>query len=171
MSRHPSYIPATLVARHVQALKAGGWTEPEIAAAAGVDRRTIHSVVAGARPHVHRRTATAILALTPSDAPNRVPAIGAMRRLQALAVMGWPLAHVGNVAGMYWTQVNDVVAGRRKRIPRDQAEAIDTVFRALSTTPGPSARTRTIAARNGWVSARAWDDIDNPAAELTEAAA
>jgi lambda repressor-like predicted transcriptional regulator len=158
------YVPTTLVARHVTALKAGGWTEPEIAAAAQVDRRTVRNIVTTAHPRVHRHTATVILALSPSNAPNRVPAVGAMRRIQALAVMGWPIAHIGTAAGMQGTQVNELMAGRRKRIPRQQAEAIDKVFRALWATPGPSRRTRTVAARNGWVPALAWDDIDNPEA-------
>jgi hypothetical protein len=88
-----------------------------------------------------------------------------MRRIQALALMGWPIAHVGTAAGMHGTQVNELMAGRRKRIPRKQADAINKVFRALWMTPGPSPRTRTIAARNGWVPALAWDDIDDPNAE------
>lgn len=148
-----SYVPTALVARHVAALKSGGWTEPEIAAAAGLDRRTIHNITSAGRPTVHQSTATAILKLAPCDAPNRVPATATMRRLQALAALGWPLAHVGHVAGMYLTQVNDVAAGRRKRIPREQAEAVDSVYRALCATPGPSPRTRTAAARNGWTAA------------------
>jgi len=164
METRPGYIPAALIARHIAALKDGGWTEPEIAAAAGLDRSTVHGIVTASHPHVHQRTAVAVLALAPCNAPNRVPTLGTARRIQALAVMGWPLAHIGHVAGMYLTQINDVVAGRRKRITRAQAEAIDAVYRALCTTPGPSPRTRTIAARNGWVPAQAWDDIDNPAA-------
>lgn len=147
------YILAALVARHVAALKSDGWTEPEISAAANVDRRTIHNIATAARPNVLRSTAAAILQLAPCDAPNRVAATGTMRRLQALAALGWPLAHIGHVAGMYLTQVNDVAAGRRKRIPRQQAEAVDTVYRALRATPGPSPRTRTVAARNGWTAA------------------
>lgn len=166
-----AYVPAVLVARHVATLKAGGWTEPEIATAAGIGRRTLYAVVTAERPNVHQRTAAAIIALVPSGAPNRVPSIGTTRRLQALAVMGWPLAHIGHVAGMYSTKVNDLVAGRRKRIPRAQADAIDKVYRALCATPGPSSSTRTAAARNGWASAEAWTDIDDPAATPLEVAA
>lgn len=175
-STHPitggcGYTPARLVARHVASLKAGGWTEPEIASAAGVDRRTVHNIAAEARPNVHWRTAVAVLTLAPSKAPNRVPALGATRRIQALAVIGWPIAHIGTVAGMRMTLANELMAGRRKRIPRQQAEAIDTVFRTLRGIPGPSQRTRTIAARNGWFPAEAWDDIDDPTAQPRPAAA
>ena len=157
-----NYVPTSLVGRHVAALKSGGWTDPEIATAAGIDRRTVHNITTAGRPTVHRSTATAILKLSPCGAPNRVPATGAMRRLRSLAAMGWPLAHVGHVAGMYLTQVNDVAAGRRKRIARQQAEAIDTVYRALCGTPGPSPRTRAAAVRNGWTAAT--DDVDSPVA-------
>lgn len=158
----PGYIPTDRITGHIRLLHQAGWTNVEIADTAGVDRRTVHNILTGYVATVHRPTAAAILALKPEDVPNRVPAIGPMRRIQALAVMGWPIAHTGDAAGMRGTQVTELMAGRRKRIPREQAEAIDRIFRKRCMQPGPSPRTRTIAARNGWVSALAWDDIDDP---------
>lgn len=151
---------ASLVARHLRTLQAGGWTQLDIAAAARVDRRTVHNVLSGRVTTVHQRTAHAILALLPGRPPARVPSIGTVRRLQALAVMGWPTTHIGAIAGL--TRVNDLMAGGLKRIPRAHATAIDTVFRTLRDTDGPSQLARSVAARNGWVPASAWCDIDDP---------
>ncbi|MFE0808171.1 hypothetical protein ACFW34_11895 [Streptomyces sp. NPDC058848] len=158
----PGYVPTTPVIQHIHTLRKGGWTNTEIADTAEVDRRTIHNILHGEVATVHQRTITSILKLRPEDAPNRVPAIGTRRRLEALAVMGWPISHIGAEAGIYGTQVTEIVVGRRQRIPRDQAEAVARIFREKALTPGPSKRTRTIAAQNGWVSALAWDDIDDP---------
>ncbi|MDX3068434.1 hypothetical protein PV518_40840 [Streptomyces sp. ND04-05B] len=159
----PGYIPTDRITGHIAVLQQAGWTNTEIADTAGVDRRTIHNILHGYVARTHRPTAAAILALRPEDVPNRVPAIGTRRRIQALAYMGWPIAHIGAAAGMRGTQVNELMAGRRKRIPREQAEAVAALFRARLMTPGPSARTRATAARNGWASPLAWDDIDDPA--------
>lgn len=151
---------ASLVARHLRTLQAGGWTQLDIAAAAHVDRRTVHNVLNNRVTTVHQRTAHAILALRPSRPPARVPSTGTVRRLQALAVMGWPATHIGAIAGL--PRVNGLMAGDLKRIPRAHATAIDAVFRTLRDTDGPSQLSRSVAVRNGWVPASAWRDIDNP---------
>lgn len=158
----PGYIPTAPVIQHIHALKKAGWTNPEIADTAGVDRRTVYNILHAYVAQVHQRTAAAILALRPDDVPNRVPSLGTRRRMEALAVMGWPLAHIGREAGIHGTQVAELMAGRRKRIPRAQAEAVARIFRRRWMKPGPSQAARTIAARNGWVSALAWNDIDDP---------
>jgi hypothetical protein len=158
----PGYIPTDRITGHIRLLQNAGWTNIEIADVAGIDRRTIHNILHHYVATVHRPTAAAILQLKPEDVPNRVPSTGTMRRIQALAVMGWPISHTAQAAGIRGTQVNELMAGRRKRIPRVQAEAVEAVFRQRWNMPGPSPRTRTIAARNGWVSALAWDDIDDP---------
>ncbi len=158
----PGFIPTTPIIRRIRALQQAGWTYPEIAAAAGVDRRTVHNIMTGYVAHVHQRTATTIVGLRPADAPNRVPGIGTCRRIQALALMGWPITWTGREVGMRGSQVNELMAGRRKRIPRAQAEAVKALFEKRWMTPGPSVQARTVALRNGWVPALAWDDIDNP---------
>jgi hypothetical protein len=163
--------PSSLVARHLRNLQAAGWTQPEIAAAAHVDRRTVYNVLTGKVATVHQRTAHAILALRPRCAPRRVSVVGPVRRIQALAVMGWPTTHTGALAGLQLSQVNDLMSGRVKTVPRAHADAIDEVFRTLCHTAGPSPRTRTIAARNAWVPASAWHDIDNPQETATFGAA
>ena len=124
----PGFIPTQPLIRHIRTLQQAGWTHPEIADAAGVDRRTVHNITTGFVSSVHQRTATTILALRPADAPNRVASIGTRRRIQALALMGWPIAWTGREAGMYGSHVNEVMAGRRKRVTRAQAEAVKALF-------------------------------------------
>ncbi|TXJ78576.1 hypothetical protein E2C11_16345 [Streptomyces lavendulae] len=143
------FVPTGRIISHIGVLNTAGWTNGEIADAAGVDRRTIHNILHEYVAHTHRPTADSILRLRPENAPNRVPIIGTVRRIQALAVMGWPISQIGDLAGIRGTQVNELMAGRRKRIPRAQAEAVDRVFRERWMQPGPNVRTRTIAARNG----------------------
>lgn len=158
----PGYIPTDRITGHIHQLQRAGWTNVEIAAFAGVDRRTVHNILHNYVATVHRPTAAAILRLRPEDVPNRVPVIGSMRRVQALAAIGWPIAHIGAEAGVRGTLINELVAGRRKRLPLWEAQGIDRVFRERCMTPGPSKTARTVAARNGWVPPLAWDDIDNP---------
>jgi transcriptional regulator with XRE-family HTH domain len=156
------YIPTDRITGHIHTLQKAGWTNVEIADFAGVDRRTVHNILHNYVATVHRPTAAAILRLRPEDVPNRVPALGSMRRVQALAVMGWPVSHTGAAAGIRGTLVNELVAGRRKRVPLREAQEIARVFRERCMTPGPSKKARTCALRNGWASPLAWDDIDNP---------
>lgn len=158
----PGYVPAAPVARHIRHLLEAQWTQCDIAAASHVDRRTIHGLIKGERPHVQRPVAAAILALDPEDLPGRVPAIGTARRVQALAAIGWTLTQTARDAGLAMAFVRDLVAGRYQRVPRQTANAVDELYRARCMTPGPSASARTVADRNGWPSALAWDDIDNP---------
>ncbi len=158
----PGYLPATTITPHIRRLLAAGWTRVDIAAHAGIGRRTIQNILTGQQPNVQRHTATAITRLRPADAPTRVAAVGTVRRIQALACIGWAAKQTGQDAGLTSSFTGDLVAGAYQRIPRAAAVAVDEVFRARCMTPGPSSVARTVAARNGWVAPLAWDDIDDP---------
>jgi hypothetical protein len=157
----PGYTPARTVATHIRRLQQAGWTQPEIAAASGIHRRTLFGITASEREQVLRTTATAILALRPADAPRWVPAHGTARRMQALAAIGWTVVQTGQEAGLTGSWCRDLVTGRRPRVTRETAAAVDAVFRARCMTPGPSHHARVVAARNGWPPPLAWDDIDD----------
>lgn len=155
-------VPSPPVTDHTRRLLAAGWTRREIATRAGLERRTINSVAVGERPTVHRYTAGAIVKLRPQDAPARVLPHGTVRRVQALALMGWPATQIAAEAGLSRSFMGDMMSGRLRRIPREAAAAVAAVFRARWQDYGPSSIARTVAARNGWVSVWAWDDIDDP---------
>lgn len=158
----PGYTPADRVAAHIHRLQQAGWNMPEIAAASGVNRRTLFGITANERRHVLRTTAAAVLALQPASAPRWLLAHGTARRMQALAAIGWTVAETGQAAGLNGSGCRDLVTGRRRRVTREVAAAVDAVFRARCMTPGPSGHARTVAARNGWPPPLAWDDIDDP---------
>lgn len=96
---------------------------------------------------------------------------GTVRRLRALAALGWSLADVG--ARMSWSKAAvSYLRGRDRKVLRSTAELVAQIYDELSMSlPSPStpteradvSRTRLHAARAGWAPPLAWDDIDDPA--------
>lgn len=159
-----SYVDRAPVAAHVRTLLAARWNKHQIADVSGVSRKTVWNVLHSEGATVQLATAKALLALEPLKRPDgMVPALGAMRRLHALAAMGWPLAWAGEQSGLSYTAIRDISAGRSKSVHEEHFTAIDRVFRAHAMKPGPSALTRDLAWRKRWATALAWDDIDDPA--------
>jgi hypothetical protein len=99
-----------------------------------------------------------------------VPAAGTIRRAQALAVAGWPLARTAREAGLSPYRMDQVL--KADTVPVETARAVAAVYaRYNSTSPGlcgvshihaRAARDRAAAA--GWAPPAAWDDdtIDDP---------
>jgi len=158
----PGYTPARPVTAHLRRLLAAGWTRQEIAAAARVSPRTVYGLLRHERPGIQHDKAARLLALRPGDAPGLVCAAGTMRRLQALAAIGWPVTRTARDAGVAEAWARGIAGGQHQRINRNVADAIAAVYRARCMQPGPSRLARSVAARNGWVTGLAWDDIDNP---------
>lgn len=101
--------------------------------------------------------------------PVQLPAIGARRRLQALACNGWSIYRL---ADMLDCRPRDLLKTIRENrfITRARHERIDDLYRQLwASTPVPAnrfyeagiTRTRRYAAAHGWVPPLGWDDIDN----------
>lgn len=96
---------------------------------------------------------------------RRVPALGAARRLQALAVMGWPCSRIAELSGIDIMHLNETRRMLRDNIYLTTHERIDAVYRAYSTRRNEergAGFTRAHALRHGWVSPAAWDHIDDP---------
>ena len=93
--------------------------------------------------------------------PNRVPAIGARRRLQALMVNGWPshdlMAHLGYSTGGNWILYAE-------SLHVDTADRVAKMYDRLWDKPGPSKWVATWARNKGFAPPMAWDDvlIDDP---------
>ncbi|HLS03092.1 MAG TPA: hypothetical protein VK054_14140, partial [Beutenbergiaceae bacterium] len=104
----------------------------------------------------HRRV------LVESGTPLTVEATGTCRRLQALAVMGWPATVIAEHVGVTRETLRAITHGERHRVLRATAQAVMQVFGDLCMAVGPNPATATIAKRKGWVSTLAWDDIDDP---------
>jgi hypothetical protein len=91
-------------------------------------------------------------------APKRVPAIGARRRKQALAVIGWAevdlereFGPVPRLRGKRHANIDDTV-------DRWWRHAFDT----LGATDGPNQRAKATAKTKGWAPPLAWLNIDDP---------
>jgi hypothetical protein len=91
--------------------------------------------------------------------PSLIDKTGTIRRVHALARMGWPQRDIAALAG--FSRPADLTNTGRL-IHRDTAAAVDAVFRRLCMTPGPSRRVRAIAANRGYPGPLDWDDIDDP---------
>lgn len=158
----PAYVDRAIVAAHVRALLAAKWDRQEIADTAGVSRKTVFNVLNSTMPTMQIGTAQALLKLRPEDAPSWRAALGAMRRLRALSAMGWPLWWSAQQAGLSDTGIRDICSGRTQMVSRDRFDAIDRVYRAHAMQIGPSEAARTTARAKQWVTAAAWNDIDDP---------
>jgi DNA-binding CsgD family transcriptional regulator len=155
---------ATQTRHHIERLLAAGWTQAQIARAAGLAHRTISGVVAGAVT-VSNRTALAILTVPIGPAPNDhrdVDATGTIRRVRALVAIGWPIAHLADRFGMYPTALGNIARGELAQVRATTAETVATTYRELCYLPGPSQRVRNEARKKGWHGPLAWDDIDDP---------
>ncbi len=168
-------VPLETVATHIKWLAAQGLGSRQIAHLANVSRPTVDEITSpsGPRRGVTPRVASAILAVLPgldSCADNAlVPAAGTQRRLQALMVLGWPLAEIQRAtaaAALHKCMTRAQVTARLARAVRD---FYDTNWdRDPATRPHiPAAsitRTQSRAARAGWLPPLAWDDdtIDDP---------
>lgn len=160
----PSYIDRETVAAHVRALLVGGWTRREIADTANVARRTVWNILNDAQfASVQNATAQALFGLDPNAAPGFRPALGVCRRVRALCAMGWPLWWTAAKAGLSETGVRDISSGRTKSVSAARFDAIDRVYRTHAMRSGPSEAALKTARAKQWVTAAAWNDIDDPA--------
>lgn len=102
--------------------------------------------------------------------PRTVDTTGARRRIQALAVAGFPLRVVAEALGLPLNRLHRTMHG--KRMSPAEAGAIRAVYRRLrhadpavhGISADSAAKTRGHAAAKGWASPDAWDgvDIDDP---------
>lgn len=116
----------------------------------------------GPEARVQRTTRDAILA-----AQKPMTVLGARRRLQALACLGWSSIVIAERYGMHADNLNMLRRGDREHyIRRGFAARIAAAYDDLHMEPAPRGRGATwaqgYAAKNGWVPPLAWDDIDDP---------
>ena len=159
-------IPSQKVLEHVQQLQASGMGWRTIADTAGVARSVVARLLRydTSRPAQRLRVATVrkLMAVQPQPADGSfVNIVPTARRLQALIAIGYTQADLA--ARMGWTpqNINALVHGRRPNCTHGVAKTVSDLYEQLSANPGPSKRSRALAARNGWAPPLAWDDIDN----------
>ncbi|GAB2457703.1 hypothetical protein [Xylanimonas ulmi] len=190
-----AYVDAELVRAHVRALAAANIGLKTIAARSGVSHGSLWKLMYGrTRPdgsrtpsaRVTKANADAILAVRPTldtNAPaSTVPAIGAMRRVQALAAQGWSIPTVCAHAGVDRQAVDRILRDPDKAVHAETARRIRGAYDALWDQAPPesnqreriaASRARNRARREGWAPPLAWDDdtIDLPDATANLGAA
>lgn len=170
------YVDAEPVRAHVRNLMAAGIGWMHICRITGVANGIVSRLLYGTgdRPPSRRirpGTAAAILAVQPelSLYADRalIDATGTRRRIQALAVAGWPVAVQARRLGR--TEANYHKALHTATVRAETARAVARLYDELSAMPAPgtigSRRAKAHARRHGWMPPAAWDDdIDDPAA-------
>lgn len=120
---------------------------------------------------IKRETAEKILAIEPKienlGARQPVPALGAHRRVQALAARGWSLSKIGTRLGMEPSNFCSLM--KREQIGAASWLAIAALYDELWDQEPPHTdwhdagaytRALNLAKRRGWLPPLAWDDID-----------
>jgi len=113
-------------------------------------------------PTTHDAIISAWLDLDRLPAEQRLSAAGTVRRLQALAAIGWSLSALARQLGVSVQSVHHTRT--RAKVRADKARAVRDLYQRLQLTPGGSVRTVRQAAQSGWLPPLAWDDdtIDLP---------
>ena len=152
---------------HVNELMAAGMSFKAIALAAGwASRNALADVMT--RKRVMHKTMDRVLAVR-IDSDNRrdayVDATGSARRIQALAVNGWPSRNLAKQLGHKDpATIQNIASGKTPTIRLRTKDAIRDLYERLWDQPGPSVRAANLAKAKGWLPALAWDDdlIDRP---------
>lgn len=155
-------VDGTRVAAHIQACIDAGWTRLGIAEASLVSDRAIRYILAG-QPTVQRDNALRLLAIKPEDSP-RVPPIGTVRRIKALARIGYTIQWTATQAECSNRHIYEILNGTVEAVDRPLAERFAEIYSRHEATPGPSNPARIAATSKNWTGPDGWDSdsIDDP---------
>lgn len=171
LAGRPRSVPAGPAQEHIRKLRAAGCAPIDIFRAAGMPEET-HCATFMAQRTVLRTTAEKILSVPLDYQPERryLDAFAAVRRIQALHVLGYPKARIAAEIKLGASCVSSILLGHQKVISADTDRALRKFYAWAVANPGKNVRAMNEAARLGWHGPAAWDDIDNPA-EQPDAAA
>ena len=144
-----------------------GYSAGLVATMTGIGERGVQGIWQalneGRTIRIYNRSVDAVLnAVPPTDGVGLMAAVGAARRLQALAVNGWSLDELKARCGE--SAIEKVRGGKVARTHPSVVAKVRGLYDELWDVPGPSNLTRKRALSRGWVPAAAWDDdsIDDP---------
>ena len=92
-----------------------------------------------------------------------VPATGTMRRLQALAFIGWSTAEIAKRIDSHYQPLQKIRAGQRECVRLSTARRVAAAYEELSMRVRHDRAARIAhlcAVAHGWMPPLAWDDID-----------
>jgi len=161
-------LDAAPIRDNLTALNAEGFALKFLARTAGVDFETVRLIVTGRTTMVRRAHAGRLQGLNrtalyaAAEPLDMVPMVGALRRLDALACLGWGQRDLA-AEGLKPFRDRRATGARMKTW---RYREVCAVYDRLWNVPGPSGHSRALAARHGWAPPLAWDDdtIDDPAA-------
>ena len=164
-------VPVDRARAHVRRLLKLGLTKEAIARAAGIApghaaRIAFDSPADPPKRLIDRRVERAVLAVTHMPHPRQAVclAIGARRRAEALAALGWSMTwqaqQLGKATANYCGEIS------KTRVSYPTWVAVRDLYDRHCMTPGPSTKAASIAKARGWAPPLAWDDetIDDPTA-------
>lgn len=112
--------------------------------------------------------------------PRSLPALGTMRRLQALAALGHTFMRMADALSMTQAGAHHLATRNRGYVRATTAAKVDALYEAWSMTLPSEATTRErkaatyargVARKHGWAPPLAWDDIDTDHRPLRPAGA
>ena len=176
--RWDALTDAAPVREHITYLAREGVSYRQVAKYAGVAHTAILDIVVGStrtggrpRKRVRRETADRILGMRPSVdvmADGRTyPAAGLIRRVHALAALGYSMTWTCDQAGIRMSDLHRIT--RTGRTSPGTHLKVDAVYRQVGDTPRVGhthaekqsiSRTLNRARREKWVPPAGWDDID-----------
>ncbi len=160
-------VDATPAAEHLRDLRAKGATYRALIAATGLSSSAVADLLSGARRTIRARNSVRVLSVTAGQViPRRSPltGIGAVRRIQALRTLGWPLRELGRRTG-----INPATLGAltdqcrpsfRERIALVYDDLRDQDPRRHGIRKGAVTHLRNEGRREAWAPPTAWGDID-----------
>lgn len=166
-------VDTTEAKRHLINAQALGISTRAVALAAGVSPTVAQDIRHGRHARVDRSTADKILAVDPRrlrPKPNaRVDPTGTIRRLRALATLGWSGRAMSDRLGISHASVSRALKGAYE-VNSTTRIAVRDGYRTLILTKPPTAtRSERIASTKAklralderWAGPLAWNDIDN----------
>ena len=159
-------IPSHLIVCHLERI---GITDRDASRRSGINYTSIARIRNGTVATVRQDTARKLLALTAGPANSgTIPAIGTVRRLQALAALGYTSEQIATHSGIPHGYVRKLMQATRPTVNVATATRVLHSYDALAMKTPPAGwvadRQRRQAAGKGWPPPLAWDDdeIDNP---------
>ncbi|BFP50105.1 hypothetical protein KCMC57_64730 (plasmid) [Kitasatospora sp. CMC57] len=171
------HVPAGPTRRHIEKLVLAGMSVMEVSALSGIAHTTISLVRREVSDTVLRTTADALLGVAvplqrAGSGLTSWPAVGTMRRLQALAIRGFTLPAIAEELGCSRRRIFMIRSGGRARVRVETHLAVLALYnRWWNADPTEFGVPRDRAAAcisnalaHGWASSGHWDEeaIDDP---------
>lgn len=151
--------------RKIETLVGHGATTTAIAAATGLTRPAVDYIRRAETRSLRAFAATALDQVTLADCiahtepSGMCPAVGTIRRLEALLAIGWTHDEIHARIGLASRRI---MRDQVTQVTRRTHDNVSALFDELCMTLGPSEHNRARARRFGWLPPLAWDDLDDP---------